>query len=154
IQETLDAHRGTVWISRFSADGGLLATAGDDGLLKIWNRLDQQPPKVYEHPNAVRGLAMTEGGKIFAGDRKGDLYVWSLDSSAPLLTTQQPGGIYAVAISPDGKTVATAGSEKIIRLWNSDTLKLRLPLEGHPGPIYGLSFDRDGDRLASAGWDG
>ena len=153
VQATFEAHRGVVWASRFSDDGQYLATAGDDGLLKIWNRQSLDPLKEFEHPNAVRGLAIGADGKFFAGDRKGGLHVWSLDSDQPLVTAQQPGAVYAVAISPDGKTLATAGSDKVIRLWNPDTLKQKLPLEGHAGPVYGLSFNRSGDRLASAGWD-
>jgi eukaryotic-like serine/threonine-protein kinase len=154
IQETFDAHRGVVWALRFSDDGAFLATAGDDGLLKIWSRAKQEPLQVFEHPNAVRGLAISSDGKFFAGDRKGGLHVWSLESSEPLLTAQQPGAVYTVAISPDGKTLATAGSDKTIRLWNAQTLKQKLLLEGHAGPVHSLSFNRDGDRLASAGWDG
>jgi serine/threonine protein kinase len=154
VQSTFDAHRGVVWSSQFSDDGQFIVTAGDDGLLKVWGRSSLEPLKVFEHPNAVRGLAIGAGGKLFAGDRKGGLHVWSRDSSEPLVTAQQPGAVYAVALSPDGKTLATAGSDKIIRLWNPETLKQKLPLEGHAGPVYGLSFNRSGDRLASAGWDG
>jgi len=154
IQETLDAHRGTVWASKFSADGKILATAGDDGLVKIWSRSKQEPLKVFEHPSAVKGLAIGDGGKIFTGDRKGGLRVWSIDADEPLLTAQQPGALFAVAISGDGKTLATAGSEKTVRLFNAETLTQRLPLEGHAGPVFGLSFNAAGDRLASAGWDG
>jgi WD40 repeat protein len=154
IQETFEAHRGVVWATQFFDDGRLLATAGDDGLLKIWSRDIQEPLKTFEHPNAVRGLAISKDGRLFAGDRKGGLHVWSVDSDQPLVTAQQPGAIYTVAISPDGKSLATAGSDKTVRLWNAETLKQRLPLEGHAGPVYGLAFDPSGERLASAGWDG
>jgi hypothetical protein len=154
IEETFDAHRGVVWATQFFDDGRRLATAGDDGLLKIWSRDKPEPLKTFEHPNAVRGLAISKDGRLFAGDRKGGLHVWSVDSTEPLVTAQQPGAVYTVAISPDGKTLATAGSDKIVRLWNAETLKQRLPLEGHAGPVYGLSFDPTGEQLASAGWDG
>jgi len=50
IQETLDAHRGTVWVSKFSPDGNLLATAGDEGLLKIWSRTKREPLKCSSIP--------------------------------------------------------------------------------------------------------
>jgi hypothetical protein len=154
VQSTFEAHRGVVWSSQFFDDGQLLATAGDDGLLKLWNRTSLEPVKVFEHPNAVRGLAIDSGGRLFAGDRKGGLHVWSANSDEPLVTAQQPGAVYTVAISPDGQTLATAGSDKVVRLWNAETLKQKLPLEGHRGPVFGLSFNRGGDRMASAGWDG
>jgi WD40 repeat protein len=153
IQETLDAHRGLVWVSAFFKAGELLATAGDDGQLKIWSRAQHEPLKVFEQSIAVRGLAISSEGKLFAGDRKGTLNVWSLDSSEPQATAQLPGAIYSVAISSDGKTLATAGTDKVIRLLNAGTLTQRLVLEGHAGPVYGLSFDAEGKRLASAGWD-
>ena len=154
VQSTFEAHRGVIWASRFTEDGQYLATAGDDGLLKIWNRTTLEPVQEFKHPNAVRGLAIGQGGKFFAGDRIGGLHVWALGSDQPLATAQQPGAVYAVAISPDGKTLATAGSDKLIRLWNADTLKQRLPLEGHSGQVYSLSFNPIDGRLASAGWDG
>lgn len=154
IQETFEAHRGVVWATQFFSDGQLLATAGDDGWLKIWGRSKQEPLKSFEHPSAVRGLAIGSDGKLYAGDRKGGLHVWQVDAAEALATAQQPGAIYAVALSPDGKTLATAGSDKTIRLWNAESLTQRLPLEGHAGPVYGLSFDPSGSQLASAGWDG
>jgi serine/threonine protein kinase len=153
VQETFEAHRGVVWSSQLFDGGKLLATTGDDGLLKIWNRAEQEPLKTFEHPNAVRGLAISREGKLYAGDRAGGLYVWSLESDSPLATVQQPGAIYTVAVSPDGKTLATAGTDKVIRLWSADSLKQRLVLEGHSGPVYGVSFSADGKTLASAGWD-
>jgi serine/threonine protein kinase len=154
VQATLETHRGVVWSSQFFDDGQKIATAGDDGFLKIWSRSTLEPLKIFEHPSAVRGLAIGADGKLYAGDRKGGLRIWSLDSDQPLMTAEQPGAIYAVAISPDGKTLASAGSEKTIRIWNAETLKQRLPLDGHAGQVYGLSFNRAGDRLASVGWDG
>ena len=154
VKSTLNAHRGIVWSSRFSQNGELFATSGDDGLIMLWKPGESEPFKEFEHPSAVRGLALAHDSRVlFAGDRKGGLRVWSPDADQPLVEAQQPGTVYSVAVSPDDQTLATAGSDKIVRLWNATTLAPKLSLEGHSGPVYGLSFNRDGQRLASVGWD-
>jgi WD40 repeat protein len=153
VESTLEAHRGIVWSLKFSDDGQFIATSGYDGLLKIFNRTSLEQLMVFEHPSGVRGLAIA-GSKLYSGDASGGLHVWALESNDPLLSAKQPGVIYSVAVSPDGKTLASAGSEKIIHLWNADTLMPKLKLEGHAGPVNSLAFDPRGSRLASAGWDG
>jgi serine/threonine protein kinase len=154
VANTLDAHRGVVWRVQYSNDGNALATSGDDGLIKLWHAGKTEPMRVFEHPNAVRGLALSaDGQRLFAGDRKGGLRVWSADNDQPLVEAEQPGAIYTVALSPQGDTVATAGSDKTIRLWNAETLTQKLPLTGHAGPVYSLAFNADGTQLAAGGWD-
>ena len=155
VQATLNAHRGTVWNARFSPTGQRLVTTGDDGLIKLWNTADATLTTTFEQPNAVRGIQFSSDERLlFAGDRGGELSVWSLDSNSKLASAQQPGAVYAVAISSDDATYATAGSDKVVRLWNAKSLAQKVALEGHAGPIYGLSFHPSGRRLASAGWDG
>ncbi|MGZ8901902.1 MAG: WD40 repeat domain-containing protein, partial [Limisphaerales bacterium] len=61
------------------------------------------------------------------------------------------GRVFAVAISPDGSMVASAGDDRIIRLWNSRTGELIRSLEGHTGRIHSVAFSRDGSRVISGG---
>ncbi|MBX3411453.1 MAG: serine/threonine protein kinase [Pirellulales bacterium] len=153
IKSTISAHRGIVWNSRFSHDGKLV-TSGDDGLIKLWDPSKDEPLKTFKHPNAVRGLDLGHDEKlIVAGDRAGGIREWTLDADTPLVEAEQPGAVYVVALSPDGEMLATAGTDKVVRLWNAKTLTLKLPLEGHTGPVNGLAFNHDGHRVASVSWD-
>jgi hypothetical protein len=64
--------------------------------------------------------------------------------------------VYAMTFAPDGKTLATAGYDRVIHLWDTaDEPKPepRLTLKDHSDAIYGLSFHPDGKLLASAGAD-
>ena len=156
---TLSAHRGGIGGAKFSHRSDLFATGGEDGMIKLWNPGQTEPVKMFSHHHTVRSVAFSQDDAfLFAGDKDGQLRVWPISGNAektasPLAQTQQPGTVNTVAISPDGETLATAGSDKIVRLWNAKTLTLKQPLEGHTAPVYGLAFDRAGVRLASVGWD-
>jgi WD40 repeat protein len=59
------------------------------------------------------------------------------------------GGVLAVAFSPNGKVLASAGQDRIIILWEVDSWQPRVMLTGHAGDVTGLAFSPDSARLAS-----
>jgi WD40 repeat protein len=61
--------------------------------------------------------------------------------------------VRAIAFSPNGKFLASAGGDNVIRLWHTDGSLYKL-LEGHTNSVQSLSFSPDGSKLASAGNDG
>ena len=68
----------------------------------------------------------------------------------PDLTGHQ-GWVHAVALSPDGKTLASGGDDQMIKIWDVATGRLRATLRGHTVRIGGLAFSPRGDVLASSG---
>jgi len=65
-----------------------------------------------------------------------------------------PGPVRAVAYSPDGSTLATAGDDNTIRLWNPTTGQQAHQLTGHQGGVRAVAYSPDGSTLATAGNDG
>src|SRR5439155_24701602 len=96
------------------------------------------------------------------GKDDGDVCCWEVASGKELRRWHGPGEwhqreISSLAVSPDGKTLAT-GHTTVIRLWDAVTGRQLRFLDGH-GPVGqagagGLAFSPDGRTLLSGGFDG
>jgi hypothetical protein len=63
------------------------------------------------------------------------------------------GDVFCVAVAPDGKALATGGSDGVVRLWDPDTGKELRRFTGHDGWVFSVAFSPDGQALASGGKD-
>jgi WD40 repeat protein len=61
--------------------------------------------------------------------------------------------IYALAFRPDGQALATAGYDRLIKLWDPATGKEQRVLKDHSDTVYGVAFSPDGKLLASGSAD-
>jgi WD40 repeat protein len=158
---TLTASTGQINSIAFGPHGNTLATAGDNGPVRLWNTATgQQIGKPFgSDTDGATSVAFSPDGKILAtsGGTDGLVRLWNT------ATGQQIGkpfgsdtdGTDSVAFSPDGKTLATAGFDNSVRLWNTATgQQIGKPLTRSSKPVNSVAFSPDGKILAAGGDDG
>ena len=62
-------------------------------------------------------------------------------------------GVEAVALTPDGRRAVSGGSDATLRVWDLDTGRLALVLEGHERAIHSIAITGDGQRAISGSED-
>ena len=63
------------------------------------------------------------------------------------------GAVYGAAYSPDGKTIATAGGDHTVMLWEAATGKLQHQLTGHDDTVLSAAFSPDGQHIVTSSLD-
>jgi WD40 repeat protein len=142
-----------------SADGHVLATAGDGNQVRFWNAGDGgNPPRasIEAVPAAVKSLAFaTDGQSIAMGLANNQVLVVNTQTGDfEQVFTSHTGAVDGVAtVGEDGRSfVSVAVGDP--RVWIVPTLSQKR-MAGHNGPIHGLAVNpADGNQVYSACEDG
>ncbi len=91
---------------------------------------------------------------LVSSSKDGSIDVWNLLDGRLIKTWRgHDRAIDKVAISPDGKILATASDDKQIKLWNLRNGELLRTIKAHRDAVTSLIFSPDGQKLVSGSWD-
>lgn len=151
-----NGHGGGIFSLVFSHDGRTLASASADRTVRVWDvATGGQRAQLNGHQGTVFSLALSaDSALLVSASGDGTIRLWDWLGGRQLKQIDAPGALYTVALHPDGNSVAAAGIDRKIYLFDAVAGTLRQTLEGHPDYIYRVTFNHAGNRLLSCGYGG
>jgi WD40 repeat protein len=146
----LEGHQKTVVSANFSNDGEQIATASDDGTVKLWARNGKLLQTLSGHGDRVKSISFSPDSEILAsGSFDRTVKLWRSDGKLLQTLVGHEKEVIAVSFSPDGENLASAGADSTVRLWSINGEPLQT-LRGHRGWVETVAFSPTGEILASA----
>jgi WD40 repeat protein len=168
----LRGHEGRVWSLALAPDGKTLASGGSDETIRLWDVATGKETRKIQAKGTVRALAFAPDGARLAsasGKEKhhpgtswdfwdsdeAEACVWEEATGKRLRQLRgHPDGVQGVNFSPDGRLLATAGSDGTVRLWDAATGREQRRLGGRLTVAEVVAFSPDGRTLAAGGEGG
>ena len=146
-----------------------LAIGGVSGKIQLWDPISgKKLPTLRKEisfemgkNDHIVGLAFSPDGSQLAFGSENTSLLWdTTGNNEPMILRKHIGQanpyVYTpvFAFSPNGKMLASGGTDNTVQLWDTDTGKLLTILTKHTSGITGLTFSPDGSTLVSACGDG
>jgi WD40 repeat protein len=158
IQPRLPA-RAPVAALAYRPDDKLLAAGGRNEVYLIDPATGEVTGGLPGQSGKVTALAFArDGGRLAvasgAAGSAGEVRVYAALPGPPLYSVAaHKDTVYGLDFSPDGKTLATCGYDRLVRLWDAATGKDVRTLKDHSDAVYGVAFSPDGKLLATGAAD-
>ena len=154
----LSGHEGPVNAVAFDRGGRLIASASDDGSVRLWDLSTGKAVHTLKgHSKKAHTVAFSPDGRLVASaGADNTVKLWDTSSGQELRSIER-SEVQDLSFAPDGRRLAVACNELdqgSVTLWDTDETRTR-PLKGFRSYVYAVAFHpKDSRRLASAGKDG
>ncbi len=148
------AHKGAVTSVSFSPNRQILATAGIDDKVRIWNFSGQIIAEWKALQQSVNMVNFSPNGNFLAtAGRDSTVKLWNLSGKNFSQLKGIQGSVTSISFSPEGKLLAAAGIDSNAAIWNLSKLpKLissSVQIPGHKGLVRSVNFSPKGDFLTT-----
>ena len=153
-------HTGSVEGLTYSPDGDTIATGSED--VRLWDAATgKHKSTLTGHADRIESVVYSPDGKTIAAKVghhlpiggnfiRYSVHLWDAATEKYITTlTENLHGVYSVAFSPDGKTIATGTYGKVL-LWDAVTGEHKTTLTGHTHGIESISYSPDGKTIATS----
>jgi WD40 repeat protein/serine/threonine protein kinase len=151
------AHDGHLLSAAFSPAGDLLATAGRDDLINVWEpTLGEKLATLSGHTGDIYCVRFSPNGRLLASaSADGTVRLWNTETGEPAPPLgPASGSLWTVAFSPDGSRLAAAGEDQFITVWDVESRTAVQTIDTPAVRIISMAFDPSGVMLATCARDG
>jgi hypothetical protein len=152
----LRSHTQPVRCLAYFRDGRLLASGGEDGVVRVWDLArGAEVPEPNMRCPAVEVLAFApDGGHYALGTAAGHLARWEEGGNSVIRGEVHAGGVSALAFSGNGATLFSAGWDRTLRAVDPKTLRDRIVSKELSSPVKALAWLADAALLGAGAYDG
>jgi len=152
----LGGHRDSVWDVAFSPDSKTLASAGNDGLILLWDVETRKQLKSLPHDTSaiVYTLAFSPTDNILAaGDGTGSIILYDTQTWQPVGTPLRghESSVLSIKFSKDGQWLISGGTDGKVLVWDVRKRKLYKTFLGHTSWVWDVAISADNKTVASVG---
>ncbi len=158
LETYLRGHPSLLQSVAFSPDGNLLATAGAEGLVLLWDISTKEiigQFSGHDPTQLVNRVTFSPDGKTLAtASDDTSVILWDIESrEIDTVLESHQAWVQSVDFSPDGHRLVTGSGDRTVIVWDVETGEPILNMSGHTGPVWDAVFSNDGTLIASASGD-
>jgi|GEM_PF-2402352 len=152
-----------------SPDGQLIASAGGDNTLTLWEAKTGKLLHTFiGHTESIYTATFSPDGEtLLSSGKDGTLRLWDITTKKLIFTAKDESiryyqnkpysvanTVYSVAFSPDGQFIVSGGTKRKIKIWNAKTGRFIRSFETQYSSISAVIFSPDGKTIVSKSYNG